>query len=83
MSGSTSDVGARGVGSTYTAHNSQDNVTAYVAVRRDGRYAVALVDDDSGNTLPIVRICADRAEAIAYADVLAGIAPAPSLSFYV
>lgn len=83
MSGSTSGVGARGVGSTYTAHNSQDNVTAYVAVRHDGRYAVAVVDDDYWLHGAIVRICADRAEAIAYADVLAGIAPAPSLSFYV
>jgi hypothetical protein len=59
---------------TYTSHNDCDNVTARVALRQDGRYAVSLFDDDSGNQLPIVRIYTDRADAVAYADILAGIA---------
>jgi hypothetical protein len=67
---------------TYTSHNDCDNVTARVALRQDGRYAVSLFDDDSGNQSPIVRIYTDRADAVAYADILAGIA-APTGNTYV
>jgi hypothetical protein len=67
---------------TYTSHNACDNVTACVALRQDGRYAVSLFDDDSGNRLSIVRIYTDRADAVAYADILAGIA-APTGNTYV
>ena len=60
---------------TYTVHNGRDNVTACVAIRQDGRYAVSLFDDDSGNQLPSLRIYMDRADAVAYADILAGVTP--------
>ena len=60
---------------TYTSHNDCDNVTARVAVRQDGKFAVSLFDDDSGNQLPSLRIYMDHADAVAYADILAGITP--------
>lgn len=58
--------------STYTAHNATDNVTACVTQTARG-FVVQLIDDDSGNVLPIARIYPDRAAAVAYADILAGI----------
>jgi hypothetical protein len=57
---------------TYTAHNARDNVTACVAETPRG-FAVTLYDDDSGNVLPFARVYPDRAAAVAYADILAGI----------
>ena len=68
---------------TYTARNDRDNITAHVVVRQDGKYAVTRVDDDSGNTLPIVGIYANRADALAYAGILAGIAAPPDCRIYV
>ena len=68
---------------TYTLHNARDNVTVHVVVRPDGKYAVKLIDDDSGNTLPIVGIYANRADALAYAGSLAGIAAPPDCRIYV
>lgn len=36
--------------------NKRTNMQAQVRVRKDGRFAVALVDLDSGRQVPIVRI---------------------------
>jgi hypothetical protein len=60
---------------SYSIHNLLDNVTADVVLRSDGQYSVTLTDNDSGNTLPVVRICSDSLAAVTHARTLAGIYP--------
>ena len=53
-----------------TYANAEDAVTAEVQQIPDGRFAVILRDNDSGEALPHIRIYVDESAAIAYAESL-------------
>ena len=50
--------------------NPRTNMQSQVRVRKDGRFAVALIDLDSGRQIPIVRIWTNEGLAIDYARYL-------------
>jgi hypothetical protein len=57
----------------FVATNEEFRVSAVVTKRADGRYYIALRDDDTGNYLPTVRIREDLSDARLLACAMANV----------